>query len=86
MVYVTADLHGCPLTTLQQLLKQADFKESDFLFVLGDVIDRREHGAELLLWHTEQPNMQLILGNHEAMLRLPVTFCLMRSAMQACHS
>lgn len=68
MVYVTSDLHGCGVEVLETLLKQADFGEEDYLFVLGDVIDRGEYGAELLLWLTEQTNVQLILGNHEAML------------------
>ena len=69
MVYVTSDLHGIPLSRFQQLLKAARFSENDFLFVLGDVIDRGEHGVELLLWLSGQPNAQLILGNHEAMMR-----------------
>lgn len=68
MVYVTSDLHGCAPADLNRLLAQADFSEEDFLFVLGDVIDRGDHGAELLLWLTEQTNVQLILGNHEGML------------------
>lgn len=68
MIYVTSDLHGCPLNAFQQLLDRAGFTEDDFLFVLGDVIDRGRHGAQLLLWLTEQPNVQLILGNHEALL------------------
>lgn len=68
MIYVTSDLHGCPPETLAQLLSSAGFSDRDYLFVLGDVIDRGEHGAELLLWLTEQTNVQLILGNHEAML------------------
>lgn len=68
MIYATADLHGCSIETVQKLLKCVNFGDDDFLFVLGDVIDRGEHGAELLLWLTEQPNMQLILGNHEALL------------------
>ena len=50
------------------LLKKAEFSDGDFLFVLGDVIDRGEHGITLLRWMAEQPNVQLILGNHEAML------------------
>jgi len=68
MIYTTSDLHGCPLTSVQKLLRLVDFSDEDFLFVLGDVIDRGEHGGELLLWLTEQPNVQLILGNHEALL------------------
>lgn len=68
MVYVTSDLHGCSIAEFQELLNHAGFSKNDFLFILGDVIDRGEHGAELLLWLTEQPNMQLLLGNHEALL------------------
>ena len=69
MIYVTSDLHGCGVEKLEALLEKAGFREEDFLFVLGDVIDRGEFGAELLLWLTRQSNVQLILGNHEAMLQ-----------------
>jgi serine/threonine protein phosphatase 1 len=68
MVYVCSDLHGCSPQAFQKLLDQAGFGEDDFLFILGDVIDRGSHGAEFLLWLTQQPNIQLILGNHEAMM------------------
>ena len=68
MIYVTSDLHGIHPVEFQKLLKKADFSEEDFLFILGDVIDRGEYGAELLNWLTQQPNMALILGNHEAQL------------------
>ena len=68
MIYVTADLHGIHPDRLQKLLNKAGFSRKDFLFILGDVIDRGEYGAELLSWLTQQPNMQLILGNHEAQL------------------
>ena len=69
MIYVTADLHGMHPKEFQKLLAKADFSDGDFLFILGDVIDRGEYGAEFLLWLTQQPNMELILGNHEAHLR-----------------
>ena len=68
MIYVTSDLHGYPLEKFQNMLDAAGFTDEDFLFVLGDVIDRGPEGAELLLWLTQQPNVQLILGNHEALL------------------
>ena len=68
MIYVSSDLHGCDPKDFRQLLELAGFGEEDYLFVLGDVIDRGEHGAELLLWLTQQPNIQLILGNHEALM------------------
>ena len=68
MIYVMSDLHGCPLEAVTLLLEQADFSEEDFLYILGDVVDRGEHGAELLGWITQQSNVQLLLGNHEDML------------------
>lgn len=68
MIYAVSDLHGFALEELQALLDRAGFTDEDFLFVLGDVIDRGNHGAELLLWLTQQPNVQFILGNHEAMM------------------
>lgn len=68
MIYAASDLHGCGVQVLEALLDQAGFGAEDYLFVLGDVIDRGEYGAELLLWLTRQTNVQLILGNHEAML------------------
>lgn len=68
MIYATSDLHGCSRETLKKLLDKAGFSDSDYLFILGDVIDRGEYGTELLLWLTQQSNVQLILGNHEAMM------------------
>ena len=69
MVYVTSDLHGYPLDSFKKLLDSAGFCGDDFLFVLGDVIDRNgDGGVETLLWMMEQPNVELILGNHEDML------------------
>ncbi|MBE6925987.1 MAG: serine/threonine protein phosphatase [Ruminococcaceae bacterium] len=68
MIYVTSDLHGYPLDKFLALLSSANFGEDDFLFVLGDVIDRGTDGAALLRWMVQQPNVELILGNHEAML------------------
>ena len=68
MIYVTSDLHGYPLDGFLRLLQSVRFCEDDYLFVLGDVIDRGEYGADLLRWMSMQPNVQLILGNHEAMM------------------
>ncbi len=68
MIYVISDLHGWPLDKVKGLFKKAGFNDSDYCFVLGDVIDRGEHGVELLQWLMVQPNIQLILGNHEIMM------------------
>ncbi len=68
-IYVTSDLHGLPLADLKRLLNMVNFNDDDWLFILGDVVDRQNDGGiEILKWLLEQPNAQLILGNHEAML------------------
>lgn len=68
MVYVTSDLHGCNPAEFQQLLKKAGFTDEDFLFILGDVVDRGPHGVDWLLWLLDKTNIQLVLGNHEALM------------------
>ncbi len=69
MTYVISDLHGYPLGKFKKLLEKANFSDNDFLYILGDVIDRNgDGGVEMLCWLLEQSNIQLILGNHEAML------------------
>ena len=68
-VYVTSDLHGYPFAEFKKFLKKAGFSDNDFLYILGDVIDRNgDGGVEMLCRLLEQSNSQLILGNHEAML------------------
>ncbi len=68
MIYVTSDLHGYPLEKFKEMLETVNFSSDDFLYVLGDVIDRRDDGVRILKWLMLQPNAQLILGNHEAMM------------------
>lgn len=68
MIYVISDLHGYPLENFQDLLEKAGFSDNDYCFILGDVIDRGEDGVRLLEWLMYQPNIQLILGNHEQMM------------------
>ena len=69
MIYVISDLHGYPHNRFLQLLKEAGFSQDDFLYILGDVVDRNgDGGVETLQWLMYQTNVQLILGNHEAML------------------
>lgn len=69
MTYVISDLHGYSIEKLKTLLEKAGFCEDDFLYILGDVIDRNgDGGVGILQWLLSQSNVQLILGNHEAML------------------
>lgn len=68
MIYVTSDLHGYSSDKFKNFLDKIGFCDDDFLFVLGDVIDRGNDGIKLLRWMMQQPNVELLLGNHEAML------------------
>ena len=68
MIYVVSDLHGYPFDKFKLLLKKTGFSNNDFLFVLGDVIDRGMDGIKYLKWLMVQTNAELILGNHEAMM------------------
>lgn len=69
MIYVISDLHGYRIEKLKELLEKANFSENDRLYILGDVIDRNgDGGIGVLQWLIKQPNAELIMGNHEAML------------------
>lgn len=68
MVYVTSDLHGFPLDKFKHFLGKIGFCKDDYLYILGDVIDRGSDGVQLLQWIMGEPNVELILGNHEAMM------------------
>ena len=67
MHYVLSDIHGHERRFLD-ILKQIDLKETDTLFVLGDVIDRHPWGLRILRRLMAMPNAKLILGNHEYMM------------------
>ena len=70
MIYVISDLHGYPLEKFKTLLKKANFTDNDFLYILGDVIDRNgDAGVEMLrrcfchvnLYSTKSPKTALRL-------------------------
>jgi serine/threonine protein phosphatase 1 len=70
MYYVTSDPHG-KFECLLALLNKARFfdREDNHLTIIGDIIDRNEHGGiDILKWILEQPNVTLLLGNHEKMM------------------
>lgn len=68
MHFVCSDLHGFNIDKFKAMLEGIEFGDSDFLWVLGDVIDRGADGIKILKWLMAQRNAGLILGNHEAML------------------
>lgn len=66
--YVVSDIHGF-YNTFLKLLDNIDFDmEKDTLYILGDLIDRGPHSAEMLEWAMNAPeNVHCLLGNHEDM-------------------
>ena len=69
MIYCTSDIHGFPIESFFRLLEKGDYGGQDTLYILGDVIDRNsDGGVAMLRWMMNQPNVEFILGNHEAML------------------
>lgn len=67
---VISDIHGCFLT-LEKLLHKIDYKPTDHLVVLGDLIDRGPRSKEVLdLFLSIQAKgypLTLLRGNHEVM-------------------
>ena len=64
MQYAVSDIHGCYGKYIQ-LLRRLDLKDSDTLYVLGDMIDRGPDGLKILLDMSMRPNVVPFLGNHE---------------------
>ena len=44
MIYVTSDLHG-HMDCLEKLLVHVDFCDGDWLYIIGDIIDRNQNGS-----------------------------------------
>lgn len=64
--YVMGDIHG-EYGAFMDLLEQIQLKETDTLYVLGDILDRGSHPIKVLLKLMEMPNVICLVGNHELM-------------------
>lgn len=65
-IYVMGDIHG-EYEMFRHLIEKIRLKESDTLYVLGDVVDRGPHPIKVLLMLMEMPNVICLAGNHELM-------------------
>lgn len=64
-VFVSADWHGC----LDPAQKVLDFLQpDDKLYFLGDAIDRGPHGYKIMTKLLNDPRVEYLMGNHEAMM------------------
>lgn len=73
MRYVISDIHG-NLRLFNEILEKIDLKDTDELYVLGDMIDRHSHGIEIMMILMNMPNAKVILGNHEWMMMRALGF------------
>ena len=64
MKYVTSDIHGC-YEELIELLQLIHFSEKDFLYIIGDAIDRGTESIKTLKKIMSMKNVELLMGNHE---------------------
>lgn len=64
--YVMSDIHG-QYDRFMELLDKIKFKETDTLYVLGDILDRGPHPIRTLKKLMEMPNAVCLVGNHELM-------------------
>ena len=67
MIYCMSDIHG-ELDRWNEMLELIQFSDTDTLYFLGDAIDRKSHGIEVLQDIMRRPNVHMILGNHEQMM------------------
>lgn len=73
--YVISDIHG-QYDAFIKILKRIKFKDSDKLYVIGDVIDRGPNSIKTLLYIMEKENIELLAGNHEYMATLCLNYLL----------
>lgn len=67
MIYVMSDIHG-HMRRYRDIMRQIHLKKDDYLYVLGDVIDRGRYGLPILMDLIHRPNATVLLGNHEHMM------------------
>lgn len=66
MIYCMSDIHG-EYDRFMKMLKLIEFSETDTLYIIGDVIDRKPGGIDILQKIMVSSNMVMLLGNHEQM-------------------
>lgn len=66
MIYVVSNLHG-NYTKFKELLKVISFKDTDIMYVLGDIVDYGEESMELVGDLSVRYNVYPIVGEHDYM-------------------
>lgn len=66
MNYVMSDIHG-HYSWFKAMLERINFSNNDHLYILGDVLDKGEDSASLIVDILNDSRITLLLGNHEKM-------------------
>ena len=64
MTYVVANLHG-NYAKFKRLLKTISFRDTDIMYILGDIVDYGEEGMELVGDLSIRYNVYPIVGEHD---------------------
>lgn len=64
MTYVTANLHGC-YSKFTEMLRHIKFKDTDVMYVLGDIVDCGPEPVELVLDLSMRYNIYAVAGEHD---------------------
>lgn len=64
--YAISDIHG-EYDMFLELLERIKLKDTDTLYILGDILDRGPHPIKVLQKLMEMPNAICLVGNHELM-------------------
>ena len=64
MTYVMSNLHGC-YQKYKEMLAKINFKDSDILYVLGDIVDYGEQPMELIADMSMRYNVYPVVGEHD---------------------
>lgn len=64
MTYVVSNLHGC-YEKYKKLLDKINFKDTDILYVLGDIVDYGDAPMELIADLSMRYNVYPIVGEHD---------------------
>ena len=66
MNYVMGDIHG-EYDKFIELIEKIQLKDTDTLYILGDIVDRGPHPIKTLQKLMEMSNVICLVGNHELM-------------------
>ena len=64
--YCISDIHG-EYDRYIKMLETINFTDDDFLYILGDAIDRGPDSIAVITDIMSRKNVQMLLGNHEQM-------------------